>query len=93
MLAGNAELLQHGLCSHLTELWGCLSCVSLQLQQPLPVLCVLKSFITSRTVCVEINFCWRTKLQYLPINYQDVALRFFVVHKCLKYQNIQEDYY
>lgn len=50
-------------------------------------------FITPLRVCVEFNFCWRTKLQYLPINYQDFALRIFVVDKCcLKYQNIQEDY-
>lgn len=50
---------------------------------------VLKSFITPLTVCVEFNFCWRTKLQYLPINCHDFALRIFVVDKCcLKYQNI-----
>lgn len=54
---------------------------------------VLKSFIIPLTVCVQFNFCWRTKLQYLPINCQDFALRIFVVDKCcLKYQNIQEDY-
>lgn len=54
---------------------------------------VLKSFITPLTVYVEFHSCWRTKLQYLPINCQDFALRIFVVDKCcLKYQNIQEDY-
>lgn len=54
---------------------------------------VLKSFITPLTVYVEFRFCWRTKLQYLPINCQYFALRIFVVDKCcLKYENIQEDY-
>lgn len=72
---GAAELLQQGLCSTSQSLGG--SCISSSSRL---FLCswVLKSFIIPLTACAEINFCWRTELQYLPINCQDFALRFFL---------------